>query len=354
MLEEIESSNSFLIRLDTRREWYRYHHLFGDLLRHELDASARELRPRLHELAASWLLDKGFWSEAILHTIASGELDEASELIDRHWLEFRDLHRLETIMSWLADLPAAYIADDPRLGLAKAATLIELGREAEGAADLAVAERGLSELAPSSDRDRVAAGVVANQMILDYLRGNVTGMRVKAGSALESNAQTDSYWHSVLLTLFGSALFLSGRSEAAARMLARGVAASAGADHALALTHALGWRAVVLAETGNLAGAREVLDDVDAVIANRPDLGEYYGTALSHIVRGRLLVRDDLLKEADTSMARGVELAARSGSALQAAYALTEYTKLKHDLGETRGRAVSRSRHPESADGEAG
>jgi LuxR family maltose regulon positive regulatory protein len=340
ILAEIEGSNSFLVPLDTRREWYRYHHLFGELLRQELDDVEGETAPELHRRAATWLLGAGFWSEGILHTIAAGEIDAASELIVRHWLEFRDLHRLETILGWLAKLPDEQIERDPRLCLVKAATLIELGRESEGSALLEIAERGAATLPDSAEGASVRSGVVANRVILDYLRGNVRGIRAKAGSSLDREEEGDPYWESVLLTTLGSALFLSGRGEAAAETLARATRESEDAGHALALTHALGWQAVVLAEVGDLNGARGALEATDAAIRDRSDLREYYGTSLTHIVRGGLLERDSLGAEANAAMARGVELAVRSGSALQAAYALTEHTRLKHELGDHDG-AVS-------------
>jgi LuxR family maltose regulon positive regulatory protein len=333
MLEAIERSNSFLVPLDTRREWYRYHHLFGDLLRRELEESEADLVPELHRKAAAWLLDAGFWSEAILHSLAAGDASQASELIARHWLEFRDLHRLETILSWFAELPRDVIESDPRLCLIQAATVLELGREDEGSELLDLAQKAESKLADQAERQRVRSGVLANRVILHYLRGDVGGIRALAGTHLDRDDDGDPYWHSVLYTTLGAALFLSGRSEVAIETLARGVETSRRAGHALAQTHALGWTAVALAELGDLSGVRAALDEIDAAVRHRPALSEYYGTSLAHIARGGLLERQSAAIEAEEAMRRGVELALRSGSGLQTAYALSEYTRLKQGLG---------------------
>jgi ATP/maltotriose-dependent transcriptional regulator MalT len=67
MLEEIERSNLFLVPLDAKREWYRYHHLFGDLLRHELNRSTPQLVPDLNRRAAEWHRERGSVDEAIFH-----------------------------------------------------------------------------------------------------------------------------------------------------------------------------------------------------------------------------------------------------------------------------------------------
>jgi LuxR family maltose regulon positive regulatory protein len=81
LLVEIERSNVLLVPLDSRREWYRYHHLFGELLRNELALVAPRAFAELHRRAAMWLLKEGLVSEAIGHRIAAGEVDEAGELI---------------------------------------------------------------------------------------------------------------------------------------------------------------------------------------------------------------------------------------------------------------------------------
>ena len=72
MLAELERSNLFLVPLDSRREWYRYHHLFGELLRHELRSPPLRARsPSLHRRAADWHLAAGAIDEAIQHAAAA-------------------------------------------------------------------------------------------------------------------------------------------------------------------------------------------------------------------------------------------------------------------------------------------
>ena len=89
MLDRIERVNYFLIPLDPGHEWYRYHHLFGELLRHELERREPRRAAELHDRAGRWFLDAGMVSEAIGHLTAAGELDAAAELIDNHWLGSR-------------------------------------------------------------------------------------------------------------------------------------------------------------------------------------------------------------------------------------------------------------------------
>src|SRR5579863_9066362 len=79
LLEEMERANLFLVRLDTRRRWYRYHQLFGELLRHELDRAEPGLAPVLHRRACAWHQAHGDLAEAIGHAISAGDLAEAQE-----------------------------------------------------------------------------------------------------------------------------------------------------------------------------------------------------------------------------------------------------------------------------------
>src|SRR5581483_5708674 len=84
-LREIERRSLFLVPLDSTRTWYRYHHLFQELLRLELAHSEPALVPELHRRAASWLLEADLVSEAIEHTLAAGDADVAAELVCGHW-----------------------------------------------------------------------------------------------------------------------------------------------------------------------------------------------------------------------------------------------------------------------------
>jgi ATP/maltotriose-dependent transcriptional regulator MalT len=336
LLETIARSNFFLLHLDTKREWYRYHHLFGELLRNELEAAEPELVPELHRRAAAWLEGAAFPSEAIHHAIAAGDTEAASELIVEHWLEFRDRHRLETILAWLDGLPGDRVGDDPRLSLIQAATLIELGRPAGVEELLAAADRNAATRHDLAERAWVDCGVVANRLILHSLRGDVGGIRRTAQPVLERDDPCDPYWESVLLTIHGTALFLAGRSREGAETLDRAVETSVEADHALAQTHALSWSAVVHADLGDWNGASERVAAIDALVAERPSLREYYGTALAHVVRGSLLQRGGRGAEADAAMSRCTEFVRRSGWLL-GAYALLAHAALKRELGDREG-----------------
>src|SRR5262245_44533633 len=338
-LDRIARSNFFLVPLDTRREWYRYHHLFGELLRHELDATESDLVPELHRRASTWLLDAGFPSEAIHHAVAAGDVEGATELVVTYWLEFRDEHRLETIFAWLEALPHRVVVQDPRLSLVKAATLLELGLVDESTVALDAAQRRTGH--PTRAEAWVEAGALANRAIVHYLNGDVGCMRDAARPVLDRYVSSAPYWQCVLLTIDGTALFLSGRSRDASETLERAAGMAEETAHTFAQAHALGWKAAAHAEVGEWDEARGALERLEAMLVERPHLREYYGTALSWVVRGRLFELDGRAADADAAVRRGAELAAHSGSLLQLTFALLAAADVKQALGDRDGALVA-------------
>ena len=125
---EIERSNSFLIALDNRREWYRYHHLFRELLRNELLSTDPAAAATANRRAATWLRDRGLVSEAISHLVAAEEVEEAGELIAASWLRFATSGEHETVRAWLELLPPTVHDGDSRLCAASAVVAIATGR----------------------------------------------------------------------------------------------------------------------------------------------------------------------------------------------------------------------------------
>jgi len=128
MLTEIERSNSFLIALDNRREWYRYHHLFRELLRNELARTDPAGAVLANRRAARWLRDRGWVSEAISHLVAAGDVEEASELIASSWLSYGTSGAHQSVRAWLELLPRAIHDGDSRLCVASAVMALSTGR----------------------------------------------------------------------------------------------------------------------------------------------------------------------------------------------------------------------------------
>jgi LuxR family transcriptional regulator, maltose regulon positive regulatory protein len=120
MLEWIEQAGLFLVPLDEVRGWWRYHHLFAELLRARLQQEQSGRPVALHRAAAAWHAERGLADDAVRHAVAAGELEQAAELIERHFDAVYFTGEVATLRQWLAAIPDALALSRPRLTLATA------------------------------------------------------------------------------------------------------------------------------------------------------------------------------------------------------------------------------------------
>jgi LuxR family transcriptional regulator, maltose regulon positive regulatory protein len=120
MLEQLERANLFLVPLDEERRWWRYYHLFADLLRARLMQLQPELVPELHRRAAGWCQPHGLIDEAIRHAVAAGDTLWATRLVEEHLDELLRGGESATLGRWLALLPDDAVRSRPALCLAQA------------------------------------------------------------------------------------------------------------------------------------------------------------------------------------------------------------------------------------------
>ena len=119
LLAELEQANLFLIALDDHRDWYRYHHLFAQLVYLELTGRDPDLVPLLHRRAAAWHQANGDVEAAVHHATAAGDYQRATDLVTRHWLAFARRGRVATVGRWLDGLPDEVVAAAPSVAVAK-------------------------------------------------------------------------------------------------------------------------------------------------------------------------------------------------------------------------------------------
>jgi LuxR family maltose regulon positive regulatory protein len=202
LLERIERANLFLIPLDDQRRWWRYHHLFADLLQARLQQQRPEQLTKLHQAAAAWCEQHELADDAIGHALAADDPIWAARLVERH-LEEQILRRSEaaTLARWLAALPTQVVHSRPRLSVGQAITALLRGRADEAEALLDAAERAFDTAAdepyaPSVGR---AASILANlpavtavgRADLARLRGDPEGETAFARQALAQLTDQD-------------------------------------------------------------------------------------------------------------------------------------------------------------------
>jgi ATP/maltotriose-dependent transcriptional regulator MalT len=333
MLCRLERENAFVVALDSKRQWYRYHHLFAEVLRHELGRTCPELWVELHRRASRWYRDAGAIHEAIEHATAGGDFGDAIELITTHWYEFLQCGRQETVGSWIARLPSETVIHDPNLCLTEAWLGVNTGQLDEVDRWIEAAGRAAAEQPGSEDLPPLESGVASLRAIHRYMNGNVSDA-VAAGRlalALEQGGAA-SPWRPVGCPVLGLSLHWHGEREDATRTLTEAVRIARANGNHLAAMHASGGLAAIQYERGDAAGASARAADAIA-LAEEHDLTEHWASSLSLAVRGQLLDRADDLEAADRALLRATELARRGVASIEIAYSLLALAGIRQRLG---------------------
>ena len=173
ILLELEDANAFVVSLDPERTWFRYHHLFGDLLRLELRRTLPDQVPELHRRAGQWFSEHGHVVEAIRHRQAAGDWPDAARLLADHSFSLTLDGSAQTMQALMRAFPPG--EEHPELALVRAGSDLVQGRLDEAAAHLAVAET-YAGTAPPDRRRRLRVALASLQLSLARRRGNLAGV----------------------------------------------------------------------------------------------------------------------------------------------------------------------------------
>ncbi len=173
ILLDLADANAFVVPLDPERTCFRYHHMFGDLLRLELRRTLPAEVPALHRRAAGWFTLQGQVVEAIRHTQAAGDWPEAARLLADHSFSLTLDGQAQTIQALVRAFPPG--EDHPELALVRAGGDLVRGRLDEAAAYLAVAETH-AETAPPDRQRRLRVAIASLKLSLARRRGHLAGV----------------------------------------------------------------------------------------------------------------------------------------------------------------------------------
>ncbi|MER5474402.1 LuxR C-terminal-related transcriptional regulator [Streptomyces sp. NPDC002685] len=173
ILLELEDANAFVESLDPERTWFRYHRLFGDLLRLELRRALPEEVPALHRRAAEWFIQHGQVVDAIRHTQAAGDWPDAARLLADHSFSLTLDGQAQTMQALVRAFPPG--ADHSELALVRAMGDLAQGRLDETAAHLAVAET-YAGTTPPGRRRRLQVAIASLKLSLARRRGHLAGV----------------------------------------------------------------------------------------------------------------------------------------------------------------------------------
>ena len=239
MLEQVERAGLFLVPLDEVRGWWRYHHLFADLLRARLQQQHPDQVAELHRNAAAWSDERGLADDAVRHAVAAGEMTWAARLIEQYFdAAFNLRGERATVQRWLAALPAELVRSRPRLLLAQALLAATSGRAEAVEPPLDAAERALADAVggaagepfePSAGRAasmlvNVPALIALHRSYLAQFRGDAEGTAAFASHALAELGGDERLLSATAQGFLAAAEWLRGRLAEAERAFVSSIA----------------------------------------------------------------------------------------------------------------------------------
>ena len=223
-LELLEHANLFIIPLDEERSWYRYHHLFADLLRQRLRQIHVEQVPFLHIRASEWFEENKFSDEAIEHALRANGFERAAHLIEKQADTVWQSGEHGKIRSWLDKLPIELVFSKPHLSIINAWNLYFIGQMEEVEQSLHAVDKVFDSTIDKSeettvleldylhdiDKKKILGRAAAMRALLSFFHYDIPGAKKFVHQALEYLPEQDFHWRCMALVALGDALGSSG------------------------------------------------------------------------------------------------------------------------------------------------
>lgn len=240
ILESLEAANLFIVSLDNERQWYRYHHLFADLLRQRLRKTQAEQIPTLHNRASEWYEQSGLTEEAIQHALRANDFVRAASLAELAWPEWSGSYQSIQWLGWLETLPDDLVRARPVLSLNYAWAHLNAGDLEAAESRLQDVERWLELITDDCEQPETQSSkmITVDEEQFRALPRSVTIARAyhaqavgdvartvkHAQRALELIPEGDSYDRGTINALLGLAYWTSGDLDLAHHTFADGLA----------------------------------------------------------------------------------------------------------------------------------
>ncbi len=358
MLQRLERANLFLIPLDDERRWYRYHHLFAEFLRSQLQQAYPELVTELHRRAGTWYAGRGMAAEAIDHLLAGEDFAGAADVIEQAGVTAFKRSEMATLRRWLESIPHEHVRVRPRLCLFHASALIGEARFDAAEAWLRDAERNLgastdapvavattgpvtrNETAPDTNRSAEIEGmlgeVAAFRAYVSSFRGDPVGTIELAREALERLPEDDAYTRGLSALELGYGYLESGHLQAASDAFSLAMTTSQAVGHIYSVLAATWGLARVCMAQGRLHEAARLCRQGQHSAAGRA--GKPLPAAIyAHVGLGELLYEWNDLGDAESILSEGIELGEQGGLLVMLLNSYIVLSRVKHAHGNVNG-----------------
>ncbi len=294
MLERLERANLFLVALDDRRHWYRYHHLFSEVLRVRLHAEHPDQVGVLHRRASDWFAANGMNSEAVGHALAADEYERAADLLERAGEAVEDGSHVGAWFTYAQALPDGLVRARPALAVWFAYALLGRGDLDTAGTYVADAERLLATESPragqapsgsgpvkSEDRRSLLARIAVARGYMAQARGDTAATVSHARRALELVPDAEPARRDQATALLGMASLARGDLEEVDRVFSAVTTRLLAAGDIANAIDTVGLLADVRTTLGHLRRAVDTVEQLRALVTERevpppPEMAELY------------------------------------------------------------------------------
>ena len=232
-LDYLESANLFLVPLDNERRWYRYHHLFAELLRQRLKQSVvssmgdeGSVIAELHRRASQWYEDNGQEIEAFHHAVAAGDVERAARLVEGKGMPLQFRGAVTPVLHWLESLPKAVLDARPALWVMYASALSMTGQMAGVEAKLQAAEAALEDVEQDEQTRNLLGHIAAIRALLAAAENQADTVIAQSRRALEYLRPDNLAVRTATIWKLGVAYQLQGERAEASRAFSEAIAIS--------------------------------------------------------------------------------------------------------------------------------
>lgn len=312
ILERLEHNNLFVVPLDHERRWYRYHHLFADLLRQRLRQTMPEAIVTLNQRASDWYAvyaaetgEDAAVDEGVDHALAASDHQRLADLLTRFGDDLWERGRQDKLRGWLDMLPDAVLNPYPTLSIFKGWLAFATGQYTQAEACLSQAEYGLTEHSDASDLQELHGRIAAVRAFVATFKGDTEATVRHAEDALRLLAP-QSTWRGGAGIALGDACTVSGETMAASEAYRAALTASQTAGN-LYLTLNAGFKfAAVLRQRGLLRQAYDICS-AQIALAEKSGLAQTAMAGCSYALRGDILCEWNQLSEALAQTAQAMD-----------------------------------------------
>ncbi|MCP5100850.1 MAG: hypothetical protein GY943_35310, partial [Chloroflexi bacterium] len=279
ILEQLEHHNVFLIPLDDDRRWYRYHHLFADLLQQRLRRQNSSQINELHQRASRWYEENGLINDALYHAHTTNNLDRVVQLIVTHMSDAINQGNSDMVFSWVKALPDACVRSHPMLAICRAWELLYSYQLSQIESYLVSAKSALQGWGAAAAQESLDE-IVTIRAISAHYSGNSQQAVALCYQALTQISSENEYSRVLIFMALGGALRADGQTQAAISAFIDGIQASINGQHTLMLMWMVYQLHELYIECGRLHNAEQLLQHTLTTYSSQPELpviGILYG-----------------------------------------------------------------------------